>query len=174
MSEVPLYRGYMYSEIRSTKSQKATVHHAGLWAWDHPRSRAYFFSSVVDLHVLQSATLSATCRERQQCMLLRVWSVSCTGFPRSQGVVPPSPRTTLGAPRAQASGRVVQGYLAHKKPPPPPSTTIGAWAWAYCRVLRGGGFISEVHLYTLTPSPHTQQVGEVAIARPPDGQDTHI
>ena len=34
-----------------------------------------------------------------------------------------------------------QGYLAHKKPPPPPRTAIGASAWSYCRVLRGGGFL---------------------------------
>ena len=32
---------------------------------------------------------------------------------------------------------------------PPPRTTIGAWAWSYCRVLRGGVFFpSEVPLYS--------------------------
>ena len=34
----------------------------------------------------------------------------------------------------------VKGYLAHKKLPPLHRTAIGAYAYAYCRVLGGGVF----------------------------------
>ena len=36
----------------------------------------------------------------------------------------------------QVNTQPLQGYLAHKKQPPP-RTTIGPWAYSYCRVLGG-------------------------------------
>jgi len=56
-----------------------------------------------------------------------------------------------GARRPHRASRLpLQGYLAHKEQPPPPRTTIGPWAYSYCRVL-GERFVG----YGLAPAVHT-------------------
>ena len=53
-----------------------------------------------------------------------------------------SPPRITPEPRAAFSVKAIQGYLARTKLPSLLKTAVGAYAWSYCRVLWGGGFLS--------------------------------
>ena len=76
-------------------------------------------------------------RKHRQHRSVRVKSLSVCikslmGYPYN--VTPPTP--ALSVPPEQ-----VQGYLAHRKTPTPLRTTIGPWAYSYCRVPGGRYFL---------------------------------
>ena len=84
------------------------------------------------------------CARRFECAhdaLLTIWNAS--RFEMLLFLLDESRYQKALQPKAECDTRpwALQGYLAHKKCPPPPRTTIGPWAYAYCRVLGGVGFL---------------------------------
>ena len=101
------------------------------------------------------------------CITLNYWQclALCDAENEGKREIARLPRCEMRRARPSPEARCschqagLQGYLAHEKPTPPPMTATGAHAWSYCRVLQGGGFISEVPLHQSRGGPINPEAG---------------